>query len=165
MFAEICNIKLVTIRKKRINKSCFNPFTVSNQHSPDKEANDQAADFRDLITCLIIVTFVKVKSSNWRWRQVGLREGLLAEIGPAGWEIAIRESNLICDQSCLTRTLVERIKDKISFKRDLVGGKIKDNISLSRVLIGMIHPLQLFWTYFCKIRATSEESQGHWYRW
>ena len=66
MFAEIFNIKLVTIRKKIINKSCFNPFTVSNQHSPDKEANDQAADFKDLITCLIIVTFVKVKSSNWR---------------------------------------------------------------------------------------------------
>ena len=150
LLCETCLQKYVTLNLqpsgKRIKKSCFNPFTVSNQHSPDKDANDQAAVLTDLITCLIIVTFVKVKNSNWRWRQVGLREGLLAEIGPAGWEIAIRESNLISDQSCLTRTLVERIKDKISYNRDLVGVIIKDNISL------MIHPLQVLRTILPSVR-------------
>ena len=54
--------------------------------------------------------------------------------------------------------MVERIKDRISYNRDLVGVMIKDNISLSRVLIKMIHPLKVLRTSFCKIRASEVKS-------
>ena len=70
LLCKTCLQKYVTLNLqlsgKRINKCCFNPFTVGNQQSLDKDANDQATDFKDLITCLIIVTFVKVRGSNWR---------------------------------------------------------------------------------------------------